>query len=96
MEYVENLIAIEIEKLPDTVQKALWWQTDKGKDAMFDAEWCYRYGEPFEPYWFPAEDDKIQALSDLILQALSTKAVLEAEAAAFRDDEDDDTEEPDE
>ena len=100
MEYVENLIVIEIEKLPDTVQKALWWQTDKGNDAMFDAEWCYRHGEPFEPYLgVPAEDDKMQALRDFVLQALSTKAereALEAEEVAFQNDEEDDTEGTDE
>jgi len=102
MENVENLIAIEIEKLPDTVQKALWCQTDKGKDAMFDAEWCYRHGEPFEPYLgVPAEDDK--ALTEHILQALSAKAeqeALEREALELaepssEDDEQDDSEETD-
>lgn len=100
MEYVENLIAIEIEKLPDTVQKALWWQTDKGKDAMFDAEWCYRHGEPFESHLgVPAEDAKIQALAELILQALSSKAereALEAAEAGFQEDEEDDSKETEE
>ena len=105
MEYVENLIAIEIEKLPDTVQKALWWQTDKGEDAMFDAEWCYRHREPFDPHLgVPAEDDKTQAVTDLILQALSTKAEREAlerealelaEADSEDDEEEDDSEETD-
>ena len=104
MKYVESLIAIEIEKLPEPVQIALWWQTDKGKDAMFDAKWCYKHGEPFEPYLgIPAEDDKMQVLSDLVLQALSTKAereALEREALELaepssEDGEQDDSEETD-
>jgi hypothetical protein len=99
MDYIESLIRLELEKLPRSVQQALWWQTDKGNDAMFDAEWGYEHEEPFEPYLgVPAEDDMYQALTDLVLQALSSKAEREALAAeaAFEEDDEDDTEETDE
>ena len=105
MEYVENLIAIEIEKLPDTVQKALWWQTDKGEDAMFDAEWCYRHREPFNPHLgVPAEDDKRKPSPILFYKRFPPRQsgkpwereALELAEADYEDDEEeDDSEETD-
>ena len=49
MDYIESLIQIEIEKLPRSIQEALWWNTEQGSNAIFDATWCYEHSEPFDP-----------------------------------------------
>jgi hypothetical protein len=95
MDYVHDLIRLELDQLPPPVQKALWWQTDQGSDAMFDAEWCYEHGEPFEQYLgVPAEDQMFQSLTDLVSRKLSGEAEDEAlqesqEAEEEEDDEED-------
>ena len=98
MDYIESLIQIEIEKLPRSIQEALWWNTEQGSDAMFDATWCYEHSEPFDPcLGNPAEDDMLEALTALVLEQLSNKADQEEdesqEAEEEEDNDDDDSNE---
>jgi hypothetical protein len=98
MFHIESLIRLELEKLPRPVQKALWWKTEKGSDAMFDATWGYEQDEPFDPdLGNPAEDEMFEALTTFVLGPLSRKAeqeALESEIAKeAEEDEDNDEEE---
>ncbi len=78
MEHIESLIQIEIEQLPRSIQKALWWNTEQGSNAIFDATWCYEQSEPFDPsLGNPAEEDMLEALTALVLEQLSNKAQQE-------------------
>ncbi len=93
MFHIESLIQIELERLPRSIQKALWWNTEQGSDAIFDAEWCYEQSEPFDPgLGNPAEDDMLEALTALVLERLSNKAEqeeLESQEAKEEEDNDD-------
>lgn len=93
MFYIESLIQIELERLPRSIQKALWWNTEQGSDAIFDAAWCYEQSEPFDPgLGNPAEDDMLEALTALVLERLSNKAEqeeLESQEAEEKEDNDD-------
>ena len=98
MDYIESLIQIEIEQLPHSIQKALWWNTEQGRDAMFDTTWCYEQSEPFDPsLGNPAEDGMLEALTALVLERLSNKAQQEElEAQEAEEEEDNDDEDSDE
>jgi hypothetical protein len=103
MFHIESLIRLELEKLPRSVQKALWWSTEKGRDAMFDATWGYEHDEPTESdLGNPTEEEMFEALIAFVLQQLSSKAeqeALESEIAKEADEEaedDNDGEESDE
>jgi hypothetical protein len=88
MEHIESLIQLELEKLPRPVQKALWWDTEQGSDAMSDATWCYEQSEPFDAdLGNPADDEMLQALTDLILGQLSSKAEQEASEREIAEEE---------
>ncbi len=98
MDYIESLIQIEIEQLPRSIQKALWWNTERGRDAIFDATWGYEQSEPFDPsLGNPAEDDMLEALTALVLERLSNKAQQEEdESQEAEEEEDNDDEDRDE
>lgn len=98
MDHIESLIRIELEKLPRSIQKALWWTTKQGSDAMFDATWCYEQDEPFDPsLGNPADDDMLEALTALVLERLSNKAEQEEDESQEADEaEDNDDEDGDE
>src|SRR5262245_50664906 len=79
MDHIESLIRMELEKLPRSIQKALWWNTEQGSDAMFDATSCYEQDEPLDPaLGKPADNGRLEALTRLVLRQLSSKAEQEA------------------
>ena len=98
MDYIESLIQIEIEQLPRSIQEALWWDTEQGSDAIFDATWCYEHSEPFDPFLGnPSEEEMLQALTALVLEQLANKAEQEEiesqEAEEEKDNDNDDSDE---
>ena len=57
---------------------ALWWNTENGGDALFEAEWDFRNRDAIKPdLGTPPQDQIIEDLTNLILEELAKLAERE-------------------
>lgn len=75
MDFIEGQIQSELDHLPKGILTALWWNTENGCDALFDAEWNFSNRDAIEPgLGNPPQDQIIEDLTNLILQELAEMA----------------------
>jgi hypothetical protein len=91
LHHVESLIQIELDKVPPPIRSRLWWDTEKGVDAMFEAKWSYEHNEPFaRNLGNRADDEIVEDLTGLVLAHLAKRAEreeLEIDDKAVGEDE---------
>ncbi len=78
-QHVESLIQLELEKLPQSILDALWWNTEKGEGLLIEVEVDFEHGDAIDPQACVLYVEGVKSdLVAFILEQLARKAERES------------------